>query len=105
MDTSSNVTHGDIENAEILNNYFSCVVINEPLFDQQNCVPVQDTDHKLDGLQLSVDQVKNKDLDPDKSCGPDLIHPNIPCLFDLELALPSYMIFTKLLVQMKIPIQ
>ena len=56
---------------------------------------------------MSVDQVKKilSDLDPNKSCGPESIHPKILYELHQKLALPLYMMFSKSLFEMTIPIQ
>ena len=105
--TNSELTSDNFTKSQILNNYFSSVFIMEPAFDNEAIPTLIDKDTSPPKLSLDIEQVEAllKDINPNKSCGPDSVHPRIISELYQELALPFYLIFSSSLSECKIPYQ
>ena len=103
-DITSELVYDDAEKAEVLNNYFSSVFIKEPHFNHDsNCDSLPTTDN----VHISIDETRNylKKINPNKSCGPDDIHPRILSECYSELSLPFCLMFMKSMEECNIPSQ
>ena len=72
------LTETDYETVNVLNSYFTSVFTKESLFD------IPSLTDRSDGNDLSNMAITHQDiidqiykLDPNKSCGPDKIHPRV----------------------------
>ncbi len=88
-------TQSDTEKAETLNNFYSSVFTNE---DTDNIPPFElRSNVSIDALHTSPEEVlkKLKDLKPDKSPGPDGLHPRVLRETSDVLCTPLSMLFNK----------
>jgi hypothetical protein len=86
-------TESDREKAEVLVNFFSTVFTTEP----DGELPRFDTrsEKMMEGIQVDINTVKKKleKLNPNKSPGPDGIHPRVLKEASQSLALPLCLLF------------
>ena len=103
MKDDGSLTQDDSEKAEILNDFFSSVFTEEDKSD----VPDFITDQKdfISELNISREDIVKKlqSLKPDKSPGPDGLHPRVLKELSEEIADPLEMIFNKSMGTGKLP--
>jgi hypothetical protein len=82
-DTNSEKTEDNKKKANILSDYFSSVITNEPLGELPQMIPVE-IQYELKGLVINKDMVLKllQNLKTDKSSGPDSLHPRL--LFEIK---------------------
>ena len=104
-DTNGNLTNVDKDKCEILNNFFASVFTKEndneiPNFSYDNCIK-----NSLNTCTVSEFEVEKalNDLNPNKSPGPDNIHPKYLKLTAKSLAKPIKILFDKTLSEGEIP--
>ena len=103
-DNKDDMTSNDKEKAEVLLDYFSSVFTQEPVGEVPTMEQV-DTDTTLDDIDFTEDTVKKKlkQLKPNKSPGPDNIHPRILKELSDALAKPLFLLFVASAEQETIP--
>ena len=98
------LTETNYETANVLNSYFTSVFTKESLFD------IPSLTDRSDGNDLGNMAITHRDiidqiymLDPNKSCGPDTIHPRVIKGTIDGLISPLFYIYTKSLHQGSLP--
>jgi hypothetical protein len=94
----------DSEKANVLNNFFSSVFTDEDTSQIPDCAQ-QDFQSVLQDVDISSDAVlkKLKELNPNKSAGPDKLHPRVLSELSSVIAEPLALIFSKSLSEGKLP--
>ncbi|XP_072014972.1 uncharacterized protein [Amphiura filiformis] len=98
-----NLTENDEEAAEVLSQFFQSVFTQEPTGEAPELESV--IDEEVDDVVFTQEDVK-KELDklkPDKSPGPDSVHPKVLKECSEEVSLPLYLIFRKSLDSGSLP--
>ena len=97
------LTQDDSEKAEVLNNFFSSVFTEEDKSDVPDFVTNQED--FISELNVSREEIikKLKSLKPDKSPGPDGLHPRVLRELSEEIADPLEIIFNKSMGTGKLP--
>ena len=92
----------NVEKAEMLNDFFSSVLVNEPL---HNLPQLDDPVEIMEDITISTETVLKKllALNPNKSAGPDGIHGRVLKELANEVAVPLTTIFTRSLEEGVIP--
>ena len=91
------------EKANTLNKYFASVFTEEPL---GNLPSVDRPTNSMNDLHISAEAIEKKlrQLNPNKSAGPDRIHPRILKETAREISLPLEILFSKSLADGSLPI-
>ena len=89
----------DIQKATMLNDYFTT---QSTVIDGNRPLPqLPLVDNTLQSISISIQDVKDvlRNLDVNKSCGPDLISPRLPKQGSCALALPLSTVFNRSIEQ------
>ena len=103
-DGSEGITEGDKQKAEVLANFFSSVFTQEPDGDIPNIENVE-ISHPFQDKEISEEEVLKimKDLKPNKSAGPDELHPKSLLEMKETLSKPLALIFNSSLKTGQVP--
>ena len=98
------LTKSDNEKAETLSKFFSSVYVKEPPGVIPSLPDKNITDY-MQHLEITPGMVEKKlsELDVNKSCGPDGIHPKLLKMLSKELSVPLSFIMNSSLISSKVP--
>jgi len=98
------LTQNDMEKAQVLNQFFSSVFTREDINTITDLAPREYT-NQLDNIQIGTQDVEKLliKLKPEKSPGPDQIHPRVLKECSKVLTLPLYLIFRKSMAEGRLP--
>ena len=93
----------NIDKADVLNNFFSSVFVKSDDFDEDRLE--NDIGSRLDDINITLEEVEKvlNGLKPDKSPGPDNLHPKVLYESRKEICVPLFMIFNQSIQEGNIP--
>ena len=105
IDSNGNLTKNDSDKCEVLNNFFSSVFTKENISDIPNFKYNGDIDNVLTTCSVSINEFEKAlfNLNPNKSPGPDNVHPKFLKLCSKTLAKPFKIVFDLTLLDGVLP--
>ena len=99
------VMSDDKEKAQELNNFFSSVFTQEDTVNMPQDMPVKTVKEKLANVVFNESDISKilRNLKPNKSPGPDKVHPRVLNECASELSIPLYILFRKSLDEGTLP--